>query len=135
MPAAETRVVEATTRLRAALASLPNVAAPPPLAKGVAELKRLPPALDDIVLRTMRTTLDAAGRALADSQAQADEQYFRGDESVRALCTSLGSRSRQELLEEALTQQGGGLLASLPAGTPVLGFSFASDDELRSLPL
>jgi hypothetical protein len=133
--AANARLDESAERLRAALAELPMLpAASGELSQRIVELKRLPPALDDAVLRTLRTTLDAAGRALAASQAQADEQLVRHDESVRDLCASLASRSRAQLLETALTRQTG-LLAALPAGAPVYGFTFADGDELVPLAL
>jgi hypothetical protein len=115
-------------------ASQPSQVSPPELAKAVAELKRLPPVSDDAVLRTMRAALDSAGRAVAASQAQADERLFRADDSVRSACAALGARSRRDLLELGLTQQDG-LLASLPAGTPLVGFTFAADDELRPMSL
>src|SRR5439155_3520311 len=134
--AATARLQESAARLRAALASLPDrpdVHAPPELAQRVAELKHLPPALDDAVLRALRTAVDAAGKALAASQAQADEQFFARNASVRAACMELGSLTREQLLEAGLTQ-GGGLLQSLPAGTPLVGFSFSGGTaELRPL--
>src|SRR5262249_31579403 len=64
--AAAARVNDALLRLRTALSELPDLpGAPRELADRVAELKRLPPTMDDTVLRALRTTADAAGRALA----------------------------------------------------------------------
>jgi hypothetical protein len=132
--AAGARLAEATERLRAALAQLPDLPPAGELGGRIAELKRAfgpaGPAGDEAALRSLRGALDAARAALDRSQAQADEQLFRQNESIRKVCTELGSRTREQLLEAGLTQANG-VLASLPAGTPVYEFAFA--DELEPL--
>ncbi|MEO6436176.1 MAG: hypothetical protein ABIP55_10525, partial [Tepidisphaeraceae bacterium] len=100
--AAAARLREATERLRAALAEPADQQPSPELGQRVAELKVPPPQFDDQSLRAIRGDLDAAARALAASQAKADEKLYREDASVRRRCDDLANLSRAALLEAAL---------------------------------
>src|SRR5205823_27816 len=56
------------------------------------------------------------------------------DPEVRKTCQMLASQSRLELVEQALTRPGGGLLANLPQGVPVYGFAIGGQ-AVAPLPL
>lgn len=131
VPAATARLRDAGEQLRDALAALPQL--PPALADlqtKLAAMKQSPPVIDEPTGRALRAALNAAVAALALAQAQADEKLFQDDANVRAICTSVGSRSRRRLVEAGLSQAGG-LLGNASSGTPIVAFTFA--DEIRPL--
>ncbi len=130
--AAEARLREVSEQLHAAIQKLAAPAAstiePPELPSLLAKLKRpLPAAPDEATLKALRADVDAAVQSAATAQARADEKLFENDPAVRTACVRLGRSSRQSLMDRALTDPRAGLLAKLPAGAPLVAFSFADD--------
>ena len=129
LPAAQARWKDAVDALREAMASLtiPARTAGSALRESVAQLKQPSPLLNDAGTRAVRVKLDAALRALSADQAQMDEKLFEDDAAVRTACIRTGRLSREALAELGLTKPGSGLLFNLPAGAPVIPYSFAAE--------
>ncbi len=127
LAAAAARVRDATEQLRIALTDFPAAdksQQQTELAARLAELKSIPPALDEPAVRALGAALDAAARALGNAQTQEDEKLFQTNAVVRSICTSLREQSRAQLLETGLSQPNG-MLAGLPVGAPLSAFAFA----------
>lgn len=121
--------------LRSRLAELSDQQPTTLLQQRIAALKAARPQLNEEALRALRGELEAAAKALAASQAQADAALYRDNAEVRAACARLAELSRAQLLETALNGAGApgeGVLAKLPAGVAVQGFAFADEVEAIS---
>lgn len=124
---------DAVEALRSRLAELSDQQPTTILRERIAALKVARPQLNEESLRMLRGELDAAAKALAASQAQADAALYRDNAQVRAACERLAGMSRAELLTTALSGAGSpgeGVLAKLPAGVAVHGFEFADEIKL-----
>ena len=126
---ARARLEESTASFRAAAAVLADEARkqklPTALAQRLAELKRLPGALDDQMIRELRGRLDQQARALAALEADADAAAYANDPDVRRVCNQIDSFPRIRLVQEALVDGRRPLLRSLESQGPVQVYGFA----------
>ena len=137
--AARDRASRAAERLRVGIDALRGAAGgpgDPALRERVGALGEAPTPDEPkagAALAALRAKLDAVAAAAGQVQAGADEQLYRSNESVRAVCDALARRSRFELASEALLRPAAGLLDRLGGEVPVVGFGAAAD--LTPMPL
>jgi hypothetical protein len=114
------RLAAVTARLKAAALPLAAVA---PLAGVAEQVAKLAPAPDDAAVAALAAALAAARDALAAEQVRADDALYHANGPVRRACDDAASLSRAALAATALARPDG-VLARLPPGTPVFGYTF-----------
>jgi hypothetical protein len=116
---------------QALLAARGGLQKSPQMAAALAELKNLPPTTArnwaSEADKRINVILERAGQF----QTESDEALYNTNTQVKAVCDQLKRLTRFELVEDALVHPHDGLLARLPAGTPLFGFAIGP----RVLPL
>lgn len=126
-----TRATTAAAQITSASRGLPFDDA---MRKSLDELAKPPDGKSRMVwVRRARETVVRTDRRLTELQRESDRARYDQDASVKTACQTVSAATRLDLSERAVVSARSGILDSLPADTPLFGFSFG--DQIQPLPL